>query len=90
MLSFPLPGVMFLQRAVREHGWLLWHLLGPGAWECASRNGLEEVGAVLPSDGLPLCCTLGIQVGKEGWEEKLLAVAAPIRLRVTCFIYWFC
>lgn len=43
----------------------------PGPWECASRNGLEELGAVLPSDGLPLCCTLGMDGRRNCWLWQL-------------------
>lgn len=60
---------------------------GPEGVGMCQQEWLEEMGAVLPSDGLPLCCTHGIQVGKAGWKEKLLFVAAPVRLGVTCFIY---
>lgn len=63
-----------------------------GSFGTSWSRGRGNVPAGMPAGGggLPLCCTHGIQVGKEGWEEKLLALAAPVRLGVPCFIYWFC
>jgi len=84
---------MFLQKPMREHYSLLWHLLArpSSRGTCPLAEAAWGDGAVLPSDSCPSprCWAHWQRSGEMVMEGKLLAAKALVRLLVNKVCYSF-